>query len=91
MADWNLQATIMILVGYPICVFGTVVTGGGNTTEALIIIGFFLFTVAALLTALIKLGEVESNLIIKICCIVMLFIAGTVATTLILSQVPMKH
>ena len=78
MPDWNMQATIMILVGYQMSVFGTVISGGNGdgSVEALIVIAFLLFTPAAVLVAMIKLGDLVNNLIVAILVAVMLFVSG---------------
>jgi hypothetical protein len=76
MADWPKHALIAILVGYQICVFGTVTSSGGGNNQPLIIIAFLFFSPAAVLAALVKLGDLSANAVISICTIVFLIIAG---------------
>ena len=79
MPDWNLQAAIVTLVGYEMAVFGTVISGGDSNVEGLLIVAFLLFTPGALLTILIKLGDVSCGIIVAILTAVMLFVAGNIA------------
>jgi hypothetical protein len=76
MVAWQSHAVIAILVGYQIAVFGTVTSSGFIHNQPLIIIAFLLYTLAALIAALIKFGEGGSNSVYNISSIILLCISG---------------
>jgi hypothetical protein len=76
MAAWESHAVIAILVGYQIAVFGTVTSSGFIHNQPLIIIAFLLYTLAALIAALIKFGDAGSNFVNNISSIILLCISG---------------
>jgi len=77
MADWLMLATIHVLVGFEADVLGFIGYGSGNSdTQALLIIAFLLYCLAAILIVMTKLADFNHDLIISIIVLVALFIAA---------------
>ena len=77
MADYLTIAVIHILVGFEVTTLGFLNTlTQDETVEALMIIGFLCFLVAAILTVLMKVGDLAGNMIAMIVTLVLCLVAG---------------
>ena len=77
MADYLTIAIIHILVGFEITTLGFLnMTTADDTVEALMILGFLTFLVAAILAVLMKAGDLAGNVIALILTLVLSLCAG---------------
>ena len=77
MADYLTIAIIHILVGFEITTLGFLNMGtADDTVEALMILGFLTFLVAAILAVLMKAGDLAGNVIALILTLVLSLCAG---------------
>jgi len=82
MADWLTLAVVHLLVGFEVDTLGFIgYSGGGEDTEALLIIAFLLYLLVAILIMMTKLADLNHNFIVNI---IILVAIGTAAAFLII-------
>ena len=74
--DWTKQALIQTLIGFDLCLFGTLTSGIGHNVQPIIIIGFVFFVPCPILNALLVDGDLKGKKDGIITTIVLLFVAG---------------